>query len=552
MSFIDVLLRQLEEHPDRAFVTEVHGERLEATRGGRLREMVARARRQLRALGLRPGDRVVLVASNSARWVAADLAMLAEGLTSVPLYARQAPAELCRMIDASDPSLVVVEHEGLHDALRHGAPAVPRRVLDALFTALPSVDGSEAPRGADAPSPVGTEHPVTIIFTSGSSGEPKGVLTTVRNVETMLPILDAKLREMMGEAPGSDRVFHYLPLCFSGSRMVLWASLFRGNGLHLSTSLEDLRREMATARPHYFLNVPALLERVRTGVEAGIAGRPLPIRALYRRTIEAFRRHRKGASSAADHAVLFAARKALFPAIRAQVGPDLKCLICGSAPLSDETQAWFSDLLGIPVYQVYGLTETTAIVSIDPVGGAVPGRVGHPIAPCELKLAADGELLVRGPSIFPGYFRAEAATREAFDDEGWFHTGDQAHLDERGSLAIIGRVKNLLVPSSGHNVAPEPIEQALVERLQGVGQAVVVGHGRPFLVAILTGTAERAAVDAALEGFNAELPHYRRIRKYVLRAEPLTPENGLLTANQKVRRKAIEAHFARDLEALYR
>jgi long-chain acyl-CoA synthetase len=549
MSFVDVVLGHLEAHPDRAFVCEAHGDRMVPTRGGRLREMIEQARGWLRRAGVTPGDRVVLVASNSARWVACDLAILAEGATCVPLYARQAPSELAGMIADCEPRVILVEGPELEAALRASvpSPAGSIAVIDSLFSLEPADDIAPVPARRIAP-----DHPVTIIYTSGSSGEPKGVITTLANVEHMLPVLDAKLRELKGGRGGADRVFHYLPLCFSGSRMVLWTCLFRGNGIHLSMQLSDLAREMKSASPEYFLNVPALLDRIRSGVEAEIAKRPLPVRMLYQRAIEAFRRERRGVAGKRDRAALLAARSAVFPKIRERIGPRILALICGSAPLSEETQIWFVDLIGIPVYQVYGLTETTAIVSIDRLGAIVPGRVGHPIPGCEIKLGEGGELLVRGPNVFPGYWRKPEATRDAFLPGGWLRTGDQATIDERGSLAIVGRVKNLLVPSSGHNVAPEPLEQMLTERLPGVAQAVVLGHGRPYLVALLTGTAARPhEIERALDRVNDELPHYRRIRRFHLHGEPLTPESGLLTANQKLRRGAIETRFAREIEELY-
>lgn len=556
MSFVDVFLSNLVEHPDRAFVTEVHcssgpgaplppgKERMVPTRGGRLREMVEQARHALRALGVKPGDRVVLVAPNSARWVACDLAILAEGATCVPMYARQAASELAVMMRDCDPRVIVVDGADLEESIAACSPPAPLARLDALFAGEPPA-ALEPARRLDA------DHVVTIIYTSGSSGEPKGVMTTVENVEHMLPVLDAKLRELKGGPGGRDRVFHYLPFCFAGSRMVLWGCLFRANGLFLSTSLDDLARELRASAPEYFLNVPALLERVRAGVEKKIEERPLPVRLVYERAIEAFRRLRAGGTSLRDRALVAAAKSAIFPKIREQIGNQIVGLICGSAPLAEETQAWFSDLVGIPVYQVYGLTETTAIVTIDRVDGVVPGRVGYPITGCDVRLGEHGELQVKGPNVFRGYFRREGATRDAFTSDGWFRTGDQATIDTRGTLQIIGRVKNILVPSSGHNVAPEPLEQLLMERVPGVAQAVVIGHGRPYLVALLAGVADRGAADRAIESINEALPHYRRIRKVHVETQPLTIESGLLTANQKLRRQAIEAHFSRQIDALY-
>ncbi len=541
MSFVDRMLRALEEHKERAFVVEIRGERQATTRGALLRAMVEDARCVLRAGGVVPGDRVVLVAANSTQWIATDLAVLAEGATVVPLYARQAPKELAAIIGDADPRLVVVD-AGLDAALAEAGTSAKRVSIDSLFPGA---------RPEPTPAvPLARDHVATIIYTSGSSGEPKGVMTTVGNVEHMLPILDAKLTELSGVRGGNDRVFHYLPFCFAGSRMVLWACLFRQNGIHLSTRLEELQRELTTARPAYFLNVPALLDRVRTGVEKKLGERPLPIRALYRRVMEAHARERRGEAGKRDRALLLLAERTLFPRIKDQIGPALRGLICGSAPLSEDTQAWF-ERIGIPVFQVYGLTETTAIVTIDRLDAVAVGRVGHAISGCELKLGEGGELLVRGPNVFPGYFRRPDATREAFTDDGWFKTGDQCELDTRGSLRVIGRVKNLLVPSSGHNVAPEPLEQLLVESIPGAQQAVVVGHGRPFLSAVITGALEPREVEAGLNTVNEALPHYRRIRRFVVTREAFSPENGLLTANQKLRRGEIERRFANEIAELY-
>lgn len=542
MSFVDRFLANLDAHRERAFVVEVHEDRLAPTRGALLRAMIEDARASLVARGVKAGDRVVLAAPNSTRWVAMDLAILAEGATVVPLYARQAPRELADVIADADASLVIVGEPGLDAALAE--LGVGRRVmLDTMF------EGRRLePRPAVA---IASDHPVTIIYTSGSSGEPKGVLTTRANVEHMLPVLDVKLRELAGVPGGADRVFHYLPFCFSGSRMVLWACLFRANGIHLSTRLDALVRELGAATPEYFLNVPALLDRVKTGVEKKLAERPAPIRLLYARALEADARERAGTAGARDRATSLVARRVLFPKIREQIGPALKGLVCGSAPLSVDTQAWF-EMLGLPVFQVYGLTETTAIVTIDRKDAVQIGRVGHAVPGCELRLGEGGELEVRGPNVFPGYFRREEATRAAFTKDGWFRTGDQCEIDARGSLKIIGRTKNLLVPSSGHNVAPEPLEERIRTAVPGADHVLVVGHARPFLAAVISGAGvQPSSVKERLDDLNEGLPHYRRIRRWIVAQEPFSPENGMLTANQKLRRGEIERRYAREIAALY-
>jgi long-chain acyl-CoA synthetase len=310
-----------------------------------------------------------------------------------------------------------------------------------------------------------------------------------------------------------------------GSRILLWTELYRGNPLMLSTELENLKEELATARPDYFLNVPALLERIRSGVEEQMRGKNALIRFLHRRGWLDF-------------------------AIRRKIGANVKFLICGSAALSEETQRWF-ERIGIPVLQVYGLTETTAIVTMDIPGKVKTGWTGHAVEKCEIRLTSEGELVCRGPNIFAGYWNRPDATAETIRD-GWLFTGDLAEIDPTGNLRIIGRTKNLLVPASGHNVAPEPIEQEIVAACPGAEHAVLIGHGRPFLTAIVTGKVHDADIEAAIERVNQALPHYRKVRTFYHPDERLTAESGLLTANQKLRRKAIEEHFREPIERLYR
>ena len=317
----------------------------------------------------------------------------------------------------------------------------------------------------------------------------------------------------------------------------------------MSTDLLQLKEELQAADPNFYLNVPTLLERIRRGVNDMLEKRGGVVRGLYRRGEQAFRRKLEGNAGVADHLALALAGRVIFPTIKKRIGASLEFLICGSAPLSEETQRWF-EMIGIPVYQVYGLTETTAIVTMDQPGEARPGYVGKSIDGIELQITDEGELICKGPNVCGGYWNRPEATTEVIRD-GWFHTGDQFEVDERGNWRIIGRVKNLLVPESGHNVAPEPIEQAILESSERIEQAIVIGHGRPFLSAIVTGDLSEEDVQKALAQINDELPHYRRIRKHVLSGELFTPENGLLTANQKMRRKVIEQHFSSQIEGIY-
>ncbi|MGH9783546.1 MAG: AMP-binding protein, partial [Terriglobia bacterium] len=243
-------------------------------------------------------------------------------------------------------------------------------------------------------------------------------------------------------------------------------------------------------------------------------------------------------------------RRLLFPSIRKRLGPNLKALICGSAPLAEETQLFFL-MLGIPVLQVYGLTETTAICTMDHPERIEPGRVGPAIPGVEMKLGENHEILVRGPNVFQSYWGRPQTTAEVLRD-GWFYTGDQGEANGDGNWSVTGRIKNLIIPSSGHNVAPEPIEDELLRSLPGAKQVVLVGNGRSYLAALITGTVNSQDAETAIEALNRGLPHYRRVHAFHLCAEPFTVDNGLLTVNGKLKRAAIEARYQDQIEEMYR
>jgi long-chain acyl-CoA synthetase len=232
------------------------------------------------------------------------------------------------------------------------------------------------------------------------------------------------------------------------------------------------------------------------------------------------------------------------------IGRNLKALICGSAPLTAETQLYFM-MLGIRVLQVYGLTETTAICTMDDPDHVEIGRVGPAIPGMEMKLGENDEILVRGPNIFPGYWNRPEQTAEALRG-GWFHTGDQGEVNAAGNWQITGRIKNLMVLGSGHKISPEPIESAIAKALPEAQQVVIVGNGHGYLSAIVTGNVNAERVQAALDQVNLELPHYKQVRAFFIQAEAFSIENGLLTVNGKLKRDAITARMKNEIEDMYR
>ncbi len=530
----------------RVVLREIRGDRFVSVTGRELLDRVQLVRTFLRSSGIQPGDRCALLAANSIRWAAVHLGLMAEGAIVVPLYSRQSPAELAGMMKDCQPRLIFVGEAALGDGVAQAWPEAPRRVLfdEVLRAAAPQT------RLPDAPNPRQDSDVVTIIYTSGTSGEPKGVCLNVGNLTHMLSCTAERLDHLMGATHEPDRVFHYLPFNFAASTILLLSCLMRESVLTLSTDLNKLADEILLASPNYFLNVPTLLERVRRGVEEALAKRPMFIRSLFAKARSAWQRQHAGRGRTLDAIWSTIGRGLIFRKIRERFGPNLRALICGSAPLAPETQQFFL-MLGIPVLQAYGLTETTGICTLDdPRVPVEPGYVGSVITGIQMKLAENEEIVVRGPHIFPGYWSRPEETARVLRD-GWFHTGDQGEVNVRGNWRISGRIKNLIILNSGHNIAPEPIEEKIARMLPGAQQVVVVGNGRGYLCALVTGAIEAAAVQAALDAVNPELPHYRQIRNFKIVSDGFSPENGLLTANGKLRRDAINARYASEINAMY-
>jgi long-chain acyl-CoA synthetase len=550
MTFLEKIFERLQQASTAPVIREIRDGKLGSVTGGEFLALVQQARNFLLARELKKGDRCTVLAPNSIRWAALDLAMMAEGIIAVPLYARQAPAELVGMMKDSTPARICCSNAALAAEIQKIWPAAPKiSLLDSVFT---GETNSTAPplhhRDLDA---------LTIIYTSGTSGEPKGVVLNAANLNHMLECTNARLNQLMSRAGAAteelERVFHYLPFCFAGSWILMLTVLSRNSVLTLSTDLSKLSDELKLASPDYFLNVPTLLERVRARIEETVNQRGGLASAIFARAQRSFvQSHTPGVRPSGSWS-LWIANKLMFPAIRKSIGQELKALICGSAPLSIETQLFFM-MLGIPVLQVYGLTETTAICTMEDPNHVIPGRVGPAIPGIEMTVGESGEILVRGPNIFSGYWQCPAETAKALQG-GWFHTGDQGEVDAAGNWSITGRLKNLIILNSGHKIAPEPLEEALVKHLPEAEHVVLLGNQRSFLAALVTAGSsnglDATRIQTAIDVVNRGLPHYKQIRAFHFVPEAFSIENGLLTANGKLKRDAIAARFTTEIEELF-
>ncbi|HUO17454.1 MAG TPA: AMP-binding protein [Verrucomicrobiae bacterium] len=543
MPFVGDIFSQLKSAGSGTVLQEIRDGRVSGVSGDELLELIRKARTFLASKVLQKGERCGILATNSIRWLALDLAAIAEGLIVVPLYSRQAPAELVAIMKDSTPSFLCCGDSGLRDSIQQIWPDAP---LTALFDEIfAGVDGVvlDRPQVRDA-------DPVTIIYTSGTSGESKGVVLTAANVGFMLGCTSARLDQLMGGRNGQDCIFHYLPFSFCASWIALLTFLMRGSLVTLNTDLARIPSDMPAVGAQYFLNVPQLLERMRRGVDEQIAKQGGIGNTIYCRAKAAWEKQQSGRSQSVDAFWVWLANKLVFPTVRKKmVGENLRALICGSAPLTPETQEYFR-MLGIRVLQVYGLTETTGICTMDDPQRPVPGRVGPSIPGIEMRLGADNEIVVRGPNVFAGYWNRPQQTADVLRD-GWFHTGDQGEADASGNWRIVGRLKNLIVLGSGHKIAPETIEEEIAKQLANATQVVVIGNGRGYLSAIITGNVRDFEVQHALGAVNSGLPHYKRVHAFRIHPEAFSIENGMLTANGKLKRDMIAARLKAEIEDMY-
>jgi long-chain acyl-CoA synthetase len=541
---LENLFDQLNRMANRVVLREIHGEQFTSVTGRELLEYVGRARTYLRGIGLQPRDRCALLGNNSIQWAVLDLAMMAEEAIVVPLYARQAPVELAGMIKDCEARFFFVSETELGDAVANVWPETPARI--SFTEAIAKVGPGAGISGA--PKPRQDDDLVTIIYTSGTSGEPKGVCLNSRNLNHIVSCTTEWMDRLDWKSSEPMQVFQYLPFNFAASWIVMLSCLSKNTVLTLSTDLNKLADEIRLSAPNYFFNVPTLLERVRRGVEENLAKRGWGIPRIYRNAVEVWHKRQEGEKGGAFR--LFLAKTLIFKKIRARFGGRLRGLVCGSAPLAPETQDFFA-MLGIPIWQVYGLTETCGICTMDdPRIASEPGRVGQAIPGIDLLVVENEEIVVSGPNVFSGYWNRPEETARSLRG-GVFHTGDQGEVNSKGNWRISGRIKNLIILNSGHNVAPEPIEEKITQEVGNAQQVVVVGNGRGYLCALVTGGVEACAVQAALDQVNIDLPHYRQVRHFAILKEAFTPESGLLTANGKLRRDAINNRFRDEIEQMY-
>ena len=540
------------------------------------------------AAGLSPGGRVALMARTCREWAVLDFAIWAAGGQSVPVYATSSAEQLDWIVRDSGASLVIVEtaaHAALARQVIGERPLwqIDDGALDELRALGREVPDAEVTARRAALSPASV---ATLVYTSGTTGRPKGCVITHANLHAeaanLVELLQPVFLEVARQTPAT---LIFLPLAHILGRTIQIACLSARIEIGHCPSVkpDELRPELASYRPTFLVGVPYLFEKIHDlgRAQAERMGRAASFDRAERVAVawaEASLRAYAGTGRGPGLGLRLA--RALYDLlvyrrVRAALGGRIRYAISGGSPLDRRLNLFFFGC-GILVYEGYGLTETTSAATLIPPLAPRPGTVGRPIPGTAVRIAADGEVLISGGTVFGAYWNNAAATREALGEDAWFATGDLGRLDEDGYLTITGRKKDILVTSGGKNVSPSVLEDRLRSR-SPVGQCMVVGDQRPFVGALITLDPEalahwlavrgrprdtplaelcrdpelRAEVQRAVDYANEAVSRAESIRKFVLIPGEFTEENGMLTPSLKVKRKAVAAAWAEAIEELY-
>ena len=543
----------------------------------------------LAAAGIGRGDRVAILSDNRPEWSMADFATVCRGAVTVPIYTTYRAPQVAELLADSGAAVAFAGGPADLEKLRAARATCPElrlivsmdadgsapdvmslSALAASGQARRAEDPGEFDREADA---VGPGDLATLIYTSGTTGEPKGTMLTHGNfasdVEAALPSLP--LRD-------SDVALSFLPLSHVFERMLEYSYFARAIPIAYVESIDRISEALREVRPTIFGAVPRVYEKVRERVLDSVEGSAVK-RTLFRLAFAAGRAVVARREAGRRVPFLLAARyrlfdRLVFAKVRARLGGRFRFSVSGGAPLGRATAEFFW-AAGIPVFEGYGLTETSPVISVNHFGAWRLGSVGRVVPGVEVALAPDGEIRVRGPIVMRGYWGKPRETAEAIDAAGWFSTGDIGMLDADGFLFITDRKKELLVNAYGKNVAPAPVEAGLAAS-PFVASAFAIGDGRPFLSALLVPRFERleawardrsvpfasreelvaappvlALFRGEIDRWNAEQPSERQVRKFMLLPRELTLEAGELTPTLKIKRRVVSREFAAEIEAMY-
>jgi len=559
----------------------------------------------LMSLGIEKGDRVAILSNTRFEWSLSDMAILGSGAVTVPIYASNTATDVAFIINHSGAKVVFVEDgkqlakvlekrlespdalptlekiiclepSAMITAAQHAKGLDDTLTLQALRELGRREEGKDPARFDDLLREAKPDDILTICYTSGTTGVPKGAMLTHDNVMSVLEDCVTTLIEYL--TPDREVVLSFLPFSHVIGKLESMAVYVFGWRQNFAENLDTLMANLAEIRPTIVFAVPRIFEKAHNRVLAMVESGPSSKKKLFdwatvtgRRYFEAL--WSKRSPGLKDTLEYKAAKKLVLSKIAHRFGGRLRFAVCGGAPLPKEIGEFF-EIAGIKILEGYGLTETSAPVSLNSPGDTRFGTVGRPLPEVNLKIADDGEILVKSRKVFKGYYKMEKETAEVFTD-GWFHTGDIGHIDQDGFIHITDRKKDIIVTSGGKNVAPQKIEN-IAKTQKIISQFVVHGDRRHYLTALVTLDRDQviqyanahsilfseygeliknpkiiALVQKTVDEINGPLASFETVKKFAILPNEFTVESGELTPSMKVRRSYVNKKFQRELDTMY-
>ncbi|MGB3360476.1 MAG: long-chain fatty acid--CoA ligase [Rhodococcus qingshengii] len=578
-SVVHTVFTHAERTPELTVFSRPKGEGWVDVTAKEFAEQVTGVANGLIAAGVQAGDRVALLSATRYEWTLFDFAIWAAGAATVPIYDSSSQGQVSWILEDSQAVIAIVE-TGAHEQLFQDAPSSLKAVMqiddgavEKLTAQGADVDGTELKKRLAG---IKVDDLASLVYTSGTTGRPKGCILTHRNfLSEVRGILTASIGKVA--VPG-NRVLTFLPLAHVLARAVSLATFEAGASQAHWSDFATITTQFERYKPNTILGVPRVFEKVRDGAarKAESGGKiPGAIFAFAETTAKEYSEALdKGGPSLILKAKHAAADKLVYSKLREALGGECWFAISGGGALTPELGHFFRGL-GVPIYEGYGLTETTAAHCVNVPGAQKIGTVGQPMGGNGVRIAEDGEIELNGGVVFKGYWKNNKATEETFVN-GWMRTGDLGELDSEGYLSITGRKKDLLVTAGGKNVSPGPMEDRIRSH-SIVSQAVVVGDGKTYITALLTVDPEvfekwkaengkpsgatvaelrddkglRAELQKAVDDANAAVSHAESIKKFVILDRDLTEEDGEMTATLKIKRNVVVDRFSKEIEGMY-
>jgi len=529
-------------------------------------------------LGIQPGDKVSILSNTRPEWTYACFGILGAAATCVSIYQTNSPEECHYVLHHSESRAVFVEDAEQLEKIRHVESELPE--LELIVVMEPNGDIGDAiamddlcARGSRRPvsdyeerlAGVGDDDMCLYIYTSGTTGPPKGCLLTHGNYRRVTDMVESD-----GVMTDDEVIYLFLPLAHAFALLIQFVAFDIGSAIaYWEKDPQKIIPNLMEVKPTYFPSVPRIFEKIFT--LANSAGDPAEIKQAVELGFKVRQMQEKGEPVPDELQKAFdEADGKLYQNVRNLFGGRIRQAVTGAAPISKEILEFFY-ACGVPVMEGYGMTETSTVASSNRPDAFRFGSVGKPLAGVEARIADDGELLLRGPNIFQGYFKNEEATREALAD-GWLHTGDLGSIDEDGFIYITGRKKDIIITAGGKNITPANLENGLKQN-RYISQAVVIGDRRPYLVALITLDPEelptfaeqhglqpdevykseqmRAEVRRAVDEVNSAVGRVEQIKKFTILPHDLSQPTGELTPTLKVKRNVVNEKYAEEIEALY-